>query len=47
MCWVQTGEAKMKQVQKFTYLGSVITGNGKCCTEIRIRIVIEEDALQK
>ena len=32
-------EEKIEQVAKFCYLGSLITDNGTCSTEIRSRIV--------
>ena len=37
----------IKQVQKFIYLGSVITTSGKCDPEIKRRIALAKDAFQR
>lgn len=38
---------KIKQVQKVKYLGSILTEDMKCDTEIRKHIGITKDVLQK
>ena len=40
-------DTKIKQVQKFKYLGSVLTEDGKCDAEIKRRIGLAKDAFQK
>ena len=37
----------IKQVQKFNYLGSVITSDGRCDTEIKKRIGMAKDTFQE
>ena len=37
----------IKHVQKFNYLGSFVTENGKCDEEIKKRIEMAKDAFQK
>ena len=47
MCKLKIGDIKFKQVKKFSYLGSMLTEDGKCDTEIQRRIGIAKDAFQK
>ena len=37
-CELKIGDIKIKQVKKFSYLGSMLTEDGKCDTEIQRRI---------
>lgn len=46
-CELYLNGTLIKQVEKFIYLGSVITENGKCDPEIRRRIALAKDAFQK
>ena len=46
-CTLKIGDDTIKQVQKFNYLGSLLTENGKCDEEIKKRIGMAEDAFQK
>ena len=46
-CALKTGDNTIKQVQKFNYLGSLLTENGKCDEEIKKRIGRAKDAFQK
>ena len=46
-CELKIGDIKIKQVKKFSYLGSMLTEDGKCDTEIQRRIGIAKDAFQK
>ena len=46
-CELKFGDIKIKQVKKFNYLGSMLTEDGKCDTEIQRRIGIAKDAFQK
>ena len=46
-CDLKIGDIKIKQVKKFSYLGSMLTKDGKCDTEIQRRIGIAKDAFQK
>ena len=41
---IRIGEEKLEQVQSFTYLGSMITEDGKCTSEIKRRIAIGKKA---
>jgi len=38
---------KIQQVDKFNYLGSLLTSDGKCDTEIKRRIGIAKDSFKK
>ena len=46
-CGLKIGDNTIKQVQKFNYLGSLLTENGKCDEEIKKRIWMTKDAFQK
>ena len=46
-CTLKIGDNTIKEVWKFNYLGSLLTGNGKCDEEIKKRIGMAKDALQK
>ena len=46
-CRLKIGEFEIKQVGKYNYLGSIITEDGTCDTEIRRRIGIAKEAFQK
>ena len=46
-CDLRIGDAHIKQVQKFNYLGSVITSDGRYNTEIKKRIGMAKDTFQK
>ena len=46
-CVVKVDEEVIKQVDKFNYLGSMITIDGRCDTEIKKRIGIAKDSFQK
>ena len=46
-CALKTGDNTIKQVQKFNYLGSLLTENGKYDEEIKKRIRMAKDAFQK
>ena len=46
-CNLQSRGQQIKLVKKFKYLGYMITSDGKCITEIKIRIATAKDAFQK
>ena len=46
-CKILIGDIPIKQIQKFNYLGSMLTADGKCDLEIRRRIGMAKDAFQK
>jgi len=46
-CELKIGQEKIKKVQKFNYLGSMVSEDGRCDTEIRKRIGIAKDTFQK
>ena len=46
-CIVKVKGEVIKQVQKFKYLGYIITSDGKCDTEIKRRIAIAKDSFTK
>ncbi|XP_042883267.1 uncharacterized protein LOC122260182 [Penaeus japonicus] len=46
-CMLHVGTYKIQQVEKFNYLGSLITDDGKCDREIKKRIGMAKDAFQK
>ena len=46
-CELETGDIKIKQVKKFSYLGSMLTEDGNCDTEIQRRFGIAKGAFQK
>ena len=46
-CALKIEDNTAKQVQKFNYLWSLLTENGKCDGEIKKRIVMAKDAFQK
>lgn len=37
----------MKDVEEFVYLDSVVTNDGRCTTEIKVRVAMENVALHK
>ena len=41
-CLITVGNAAIKQVEKFTYLGSDITQDARCTTEIKKRIAMSK-----
>src|SRR5688572_23803242 len=46
-CELNLDGSKIKQVEKFNYLGSLITEDGRCDGEIKRRIALIKDAFQK
>ena len=46
-CKVKIGDEEIKQVEKFNYLGSLITSDGKCDSEIKKRIAMAKDTFEK
>ena len=46
-CNIHINNETIKQVEKFKYLGSIITSDGKNDAEIKIRIGMTKDAFQK
>ena len=46
-CALKAGDNTIKQVQKFNYLGSLLTEKGKCDEEIKKGIGMAKDAFQK
>ena len=46
-CKISIGDTIIKQVERFNYLGSMITADGKCDLEIRKRIGMAKDAFAK
>ena len=46
-CKVKIGDEEIKRVEKFNYLGSLITSDGKCDTEIKKRIAMAKDTFEK
>ena len=40
MCSLTVNEENVKYIQKFSYLGSLVTSDGKCTNEIRKRIAV-------
>ena len=46
-CELRIGEVLIKQVDKFSYLGSIITEDGKCDIEIKRRIGMAKDTFNK
>ena len=46
-CDLRIRDAHIKQVQKFNYLGSVVTSDDRCNTEIKKRIGMAKDTFQK
>ena len=46
-CKVKIGDEEIKQVEKFNYLGSLITSDGKCDAEIKKRIAMTKDTFEK
>ena len=45
-CALNIGDNTIKQVQKFNYLGSLLTENGKCDEEIKKQIGMAKDDFQ-
>ena len=46
-CQLKINDVTIKQVKSFNYLGSLITGDGKCDYEIKSRIGMSKQAFQK
>ena len=46
-CDLKIGDIKIKQVKMLSFLGNMLTEDGKCDTEIQRRIGIAKDAFQK
>ena len=46
-CRIEINQEIIKKVQEFQYLGSVLTSDARCCTEIRRRIGIGKTAFRK
>ncbi|MCH9665805.1 MAG: hypothetical protein K0U41_08180 [Gammaproteobacteria bacterium] len=46
-CELKIGDITIQKIKKFNYLGSMITEDGRCDTEIRRRIGIAKDSFQK
>ena len=46
-CSLKIGNCELRQVEKFKYLGAMITTNGKCDTEIKARIGQAKQTFQK
>src|SRR5687768_12082467 len=38
---------KLEQIQNFKYLGSTLTENGRCKTEVKMKIALAKDIQQK
>merc|ERR1711905_56379 len=47
ICNLESKGEKINQVQKFKYLGYIITSDGKCVTEIKRRIGMAKDSFNK
>ena len=47
ICDLKSKGENIKQVQKFKYLGYMITSDGRCSTEIKRRIAIAKDSFNK
>ena len=46
-CNIECHREQIKQVNKFKYLGFMLTSNGRCITEVKRRIAIAKDAFNK
>ena len=46
-CQLKINDSPIVQIKKFSYLGSMITEDGRCETEIKRRIGMAKDAFQK
>ncbi|KAG1705108.1 Proto-oncogene tyrosine-protein kinase receptor Ret [Nymphon striatum] len=46
-CHIKVGNIKIKETESFSYLGSLVTSDGKCKKEVRKRIGISKDNFQK
>ena len=44
---VEIGDEEIKQVEKFNYLGNLITPDGKCDAEIKKKIEWAKDTFEK
>ena len=47
ICDLKSKGENIKQVQKFKYLGYMITSDGRCSTEIKRRMAIAKDSFNK
>ena len=47
LCRLKIEDTEIKQVKSFNYLGSLITDDGKCDSEIKRRIGMSKQAFQK
>ena len=47
ICKIKSQGEEIKQVEKFKYLGYVLTSDGRCDTEIKKRIAIAKDSFSK
>ena len=47
LCNIFVSGKLLKQVERYNYLGTVISSNGKCLDEIRTRIAIAKTAFSK
>ena len=46
-CQLLIGEIGVKQVEKYSYLGSLITSDGECDSEIKKRIGLSKSIFEK
>jgi len=46
-CNIFVEDIKIQQVDKFNYIGSLLTSDGKCDTEIKRRIGMAKDSFKK
>ena len=44
---IKIGQHKVEQVQKFKYLGAIVTKDGRCEEEIKCRIAITKHSFEK
>lgn len=44
---IKCGEVNIKQVNNYKYLGSIISNDGKCATDINMRITLAKNAFYK
>ena len=42
--WIKVGNRELKEVDHFKYLGNVLTRDGYCTREIKMRVVISKEA---
>ena len=47
ICITKVGNRELKEVNYFKYLGSVLTRNGYCTREIKMRIATSKEVFKK